>query len=524
MNTLPPLKHAWRECICIGRAAEILTGSVQAQLRRAQKEIGYRRIRFHASFHDELGVVAANPDGTVRYRWALVDQIYDLLVELGFAPIVELNPMPQAIASGDKTFFDYKMNVTPPKTWQAWEDLCYAAAAHFVERYSLSRVKNWLFEVWNEPNLRGQFWTGTEEDYYQLYAASARGIKRVHPDLKVGGPASAGTAMVLPFARWCRDQGVPLDFVTCHNYPMDEYGKWPRREGSPHPLGYAFVNEFKNCRAALDAEGFSPLPIIVTEWNTQHCSPEGIAKWVGTSDCSRLFSAAAALHYAVETDPYVDALGYWTLNDSMQEAGVTSEPLGLRNQYYGLMTIDGLPKPAFHAFRYLARMNGPRLPLVSADRPGQAGGLVTDETVTIRALLWNFQMPLTGDPEWRGTLQLPVPPSLADRGSVLVVAAMITAGAGSLYETWQALGGPVTLTRIESEALAAAAQPRHYILRLPVIDGKATLPFALRRDEVLFAELCPPRVGSCLDGLETDAALAALDRALQYPGAVQLKT
>lgn len=520
---LPPLKHAWRECICIGRAAEILSASVQAQLRAAQKEIGYRRIRFHASFHDELGVVAANSDGSVRYRWALVDQIYDFLVELGFDPIVELNPMPRAIASGDQTFFDYRMNVTPPKSWQAWEDLCHAAAAHFVERYGLARVKRWLFEVWNEPNLLGHFWTGTLEDYYELYAASARGIKRVHPDLKVGGPASAGTKMALPFVRWCRDHGVPVDFVSTHYYPMDEYGSWPRREGSPHAPGYAFVNEFKNFRAALDAAGFAHLPNIVTEWNTQHCSPEGVAKWVGTSDCSRLFSAAAALHYAVETDPYVDALAYWTLNDSMQEAGVTSEPLGLRNQYYGLMTIDGLPKPAFHAFKYLARMGGPRLPLVPSDRPALAGGLVTDETVTTRALLWNFHMPLTDSKEWRGSLRLPTPSGLADHGSVLAVVALITAGAGSLYETWQALGGPATLTRIESEALAAATHPRHHILRLPVKDGYAELPFLLRRDEVLVAELCPPPLGSCLAGEETDAALAALDEALQYPGAVRRK-
>lgn len=519
-KTLPPLKHAWRECICIGRAAEILSPAVQEQLRTAQKEIGYRHIRFHGSFHDELGVVAANPDGTVRYRWALLDQVYDFLVEVGFAPIVELNPMPTAIASGDQTFFDYKMNVTPPKSWQDWEDLSHATAAHFVERHGLAKVKTWLFEVWNEPNLNGQFWTGTEEEYFQLYAASVRGIKRVHPDLKVGGPACAGTAMALPFARWCRDNAVPVDFLSTHNYPMDEYGKWPRREGSPHEPGQAFIDEFKNCRARLDAEGFAHLPNIVTEWNTQHCSPEGKAKWVGTSDCSRLFSGAAALHYAVGTDPYVDALGYWTLNDSMGEAAVTSEPFGNRNQYYGMMTIDGLPKASFHAFKYLGRMNGPRLPQVPENAPGLAGGLVTDETVTTRALLWNFQMPLTETPEWKETVELPVPDALVHDGHVKVLTAILSAGAGSLYETWQALGGPVSLTRIEREALAAASQPRHHAHRLPVQNGKVSLPFTLKTDEVLFTELCPPPLGSSLSTEETDKALNALDHALQYPGAV----
>jgi xylan 1,4-beta-xylosidase len=87
-NSLSPLKHTGRERICIGPAAEILTPSVQDQLRRLQKEIGYRHIRFHGSFHDELGVVGYNGNGSVRYHWAWIDQTYDFLVEIGFDPIV----------------------------------------------------------------------------------------------------------------------------------------------------------------------------------------------------------------------------------------------------------------------------------------------------------------------------------------------------------------------------------------------------------------------------------------------------
>ncbi|MGF1655780.1 MAG: hypothetical protein ACFCU3_02250 [Verrucomicrobiales bacterium] len=518
IDSLPPLKHAWRECVCIGRAAEILTSSVQEQLRLLQKQIGYRHIRFHASLHDELGVVADNGDGSVRYHWALVDQIYDFLVEIGFDPIVELNPMPSAIASGKKTFFDYKMNITPPRDWRDWEQLSAALAAHFVERYGLHRVRRWLFEVWNEPNLSGSFWTGTQEDYFQLYAASVRGIKSIDSLLRVGGPACAGTSMALPFARWCREHDVPVDFLSTHNYPMDEYGIWPRREGSPHAPGRAFIDAFQQCREELDAAGFEHLPNYVTEWNVQHCCSEGKAKWVGTSDCSRLFSAAAALHYAVETDPYVDALGYWTANDSMREAAVTSEPFGQGNQYYGMLTIQGIPKPVFHAFHWLGRMNGPQLPLVPKERPGLAGGLITDETLTTRALLWNFNMPLMASDQWRGELSLPVPTAWGEQKELYVITAMLTAGAGSLYELWLAMGSPVTLSRLEQDALTAASAPRHHALRLPVENNLVRLPFHLEADEVLFAEISPPRLGPAPSSTATEDNVAKLNRALQYPG------
>jgi hypothetical protein len=165
-------------------------------------------------------------------------------------------------------------------------------------------------------------------------------------------------------------------------------------------------------------------------------------------------------------------------------------------------------------------MKGLRLCGIPAQRPALANGLITDETVTSRALLWNFHEPLSAGENWHGTIELPVPGLLVEDGHVRVVTAMLSAGAGSLYETWEALGGPVSLTRLESEAMAAAAQPRHHIHRLSVNNGVARLPFSLKRDEVLFAELCPPRAGTALEASQSDLALTALDQALQYPGSV----
>ncbi|MEM1211575.1 MAG: hypothetical protein AAGI68_04685 [Planctomycetota bacterium] len=525
-GTLPPLKHAWKQCACIGMALEVLRDDMQEQLRRVQREIGYRHIRFHASFHDRLGVVRRAADGSVNYHWALFDKVYDFLVEIGFDPIIELNPMPAAIASGDQLMFDsgWGFNVTPPRSWDLWEDLCRACAAHVVERYGLPRVKNWMFECWNEPNLHGQFWTGTDEEYYQLYAASARGIKSVDPELKVGGPACAGAEMPLPFAKWCRENHVPLDFLSYHGYPMGEYGEYPQRVGSPHEPGFAMVNDFRKAHEELHAEGFGDLPRIITEWNVQHCDEHGNSKWVGTSDCTRLFSGAAALHYTLECEPYVDAFGYWTLSDIFHEAGITQQEFGTNNQYYGMITIEGRPKPVYHAFKYLARMTGPRLrpsESVVADKPPLANLVITDETVTCRALMWNFHMPEDPSRAWEGTLDLPLPESMQDAERVRVVTAQITESSGGVYEAWQAMDGPPSFTRLESEAIEAASHPQHQALILENHDGKVAVPYRLERNEVLFIELSGP-TGNSAEAVSD--ALNKLNHQLEYPGSKKLRS
>jgi xylan 1,4-beta-xylosidase len=50
---------------------------------------------------------------------------------------------------------------------------------------------NWKFEVWNEPNCcPHDFWTGSQQDYFYLFAQTSAALKSVHPALTVGGPAT----------------------------------------------------------------------------------------------------------------------------------------------------------------------------------------------------------------------------------------------------------------------------------------------------------------------------------------------
>ena len=54
------------------------------------------------------------------------------LVKLFF---VELGFMPSALASGNKTIFWWKGNVTPPKDYKKWDDLIKALVQHWTQRY-----------------------------------------------------------------------------------------------------------------------------------------------------------------------------------------------------------------------------------------------------------------------------------------------------------------------------------------------------------------------------------------------------
>ena len=104
----------FHECIGAGRAAEGLRADLAAAVENRQDEISSNTSRFHGILSDDMGVYAENRNGEPQYNWQYVDQLYDALLDLHIRPFVELSFMPSALASGGKTIFWWKANVTPP--------------------------------------------------------------------------------------------------------------------------------------------------------------------------------------------------------------------------------------------------------------------------------------------------------------------------------------------------------------------------------------------------------------------------
>ncbi len=132
--------------------------------------------------------------------------------------------MPKALAADKNALhaFWYKENISPPKNYGKWDELIRQFTKHLVDRYGISEVSQWYFEVWNEPNL--DFWAGDprQATYFELYDHTARAIKSVDPRLRVGGPATAQAAWADVFIRHCVDNNVPVDFVSSHVYGNDK--------------------------------------------------------------------------------------------------------------------------------------------------------------------------------------------------------------------------------------------------------------------------------------------------------------
>ena len=279
-NVKGPRTEVYRECVGAGRAAEGLRAEWQRQLKVCQSEIGFKYIRFHGLLTDDMGVYSETRDGQPRYNWQYIDAVYDQLLATQVRPFVELGFMPSALASGSKTVFWWKANVTPPKSYDKWDALITALVQHWTERYGAEEVKRWPFEIWNEADYQAFFGprdpSHRRDEYFELYAHTAAAVKRVNPAYQVGGPAGSGTSWITPLIEFCDTNKSPLDFISFHAYGLG--GGLGGLDESGNQLLYlnpnlrAPADAASQQRGVIDATVRAGLPIHITEWSTSYSS------------------------------------------------------------------------------------------------------------------------------------------------------------------------------------------------------------------------------------------------------------
>jgi xylan 1,4-beta-xylosidase len=316
-------------------------------------------------------------DGQLTFDFSRIDKLYDGLLARGIKPFIELGFTPEAMATSKQTIFYWKGNTSHPEP-AAWSALIEAFARHLIQRYGAEEVRRWLFEVWNEPNLDGFWERADQKAYFDLYANTARTLKKVDPALRVGGPSTAGADWVVPFLAYAKAQGLPVDFVTTHTYGvdggfLDEKGEEDRKL-SPSPD--SIVGDVRRVREQIQASAFPGLPLYITEWSTSY-NPRDLVH-------DSYISAPWILTKLKATRGLAQAMSYWTYSDLFEEAGPPPSPF---HGGFGLLTPEGIRKPAFFAYKYLNALKGQEIPSADTAALASANGGKTS------VLVWDWQQP-----------------------------------------------------------------------------------------------------------------------------------
>ncbi len=209
----------------------------------------------------------ADENDPASYDFAFTDAYLKAIYESGAEPYYRLG------VTIENWFRIKAYNIAPPKDFEKWARICEHVVRHYNEGWADGFEWNLTYwEIWNEPE-NPPMWSGTREEYFELYRVASNHLKKLFPNIKVGGFASCGFYAVddagasdfyKSFVTWFEEflkyikapeTAAPLDFFSWHIYLSGNWG--PER----------IMTHAKYAREKLDAAGFTNVESHLNEWN-----------------------------------------------------------------------------------------------------------------------------------------------------------------------------------------------------------------------------------------------------------------
>lgn len=419
------------------------------------------------------GAYSEDSNGNPVYSWNILDRIFDTYMTRGVRPYAQIGFMPQALSIKPEPYqhhwtpkakYDeiYTGWAYPPKDYAKWRDLVYNWTKHCVERYGLTEVESWYWEVWNEANIG--YWRGTPAEFHKLHDYAIDGVRRAAPKARVGGPDVAGTGgkFMRDFLEHCLrgtnyatgKPGTPLDFVSFH------------AKGAP-------ITTNDHVRMGIAAqlrtidEGFRMLagypelkgkPVVIGE-----SDPEGCAACQGPSLAYRngtMYSSYTAASFARKHD--------LAARHGVNLEGALTWAFEFEDQPYfaGFRSLasNGLDKPVLNVFRMFSKMGPLRLKVTSdsevpldaiinrgvREKP-DVSALASKDDSTIAVLLWHYHDDDVPGPS--AAVDLNITGLTGASANVRVTHYRIDEEHSNAFSAWKRLGSPQQPTPEQYSAL-----------------------------------------------------------------------
>ena len=460
--------------------------------------------------------------GNPVYDWTIVDKIIDTYIHLGMKPLMQIGFMPEALSTNPQPYRHYWTPTTPyseiyrgwtypPKDYNKWRELVYQWAKHSIERYGRQEVESWYWEVWNEPDIA--YWSGTFEEYCQLYDYAADGLRKALPTARIGGPHTTdpngqrANEFLRKFLTHVTEgtnyatgkKGSPLDYIGFH------------AKGAPRVIdghvrmnvGAQLRNISKGFEAVADFPALKHLPVIIGESDPEGCAacsedyhPQNAYR-NGTM-YSSYTAASFARKYELARQWNVNFLGAVSWSFEFEDQKWFA---GFRD-----LSTNGVNKPVLNVFRMFGLMKGDIVKTVST-APLTANEMVQNsvrehpdinalasiniDERTAAVMIWNYHDDdLPAEPA-QITLKINGLPSIPAQ-KVLLTHYRIDNKYSNSYEVWKTMGRPQNPSKEQIEILERSGQLEMY----------CSPEYADIKDNALQVEFELPRQGVSLIKLE----------------------
>ncbi|MBP3902122.1 MAG: helix-turn-helix domain-containing protein [Blautia sp.] len=340
------IRNCWQDTINIGSASDLLKSDVREHVLDLKELLNIRYVRFWNIFSGDMLIAPAIDEE--NYNFTRLDMIIDFLLDNGLYPHIELGMKPRRLMRTMQEAVIVEENDNS-ELKQKMEQFVRVLMRHLNNRYRRRQLDHWRLELWFDEELRNV--PGEEERYFDQFGRIYRIVRNYSEGMLVGGGGLRGryenpidTEVLLQM--WMQHEVHP-DFIsgTLFSY---ERGSINHDHYSKRSTDNDFLlHELEYFRGAMQKAGMEDIPFFLTEWNLTKSDRNFI-----NDSC---FKGAYIVKNLLDTYGLADMISYFVGSDRVLEHYDSN---GTAFGGSGLLTGNGLIKPAGYAFRFMNWLYG----------------------------------------------------------------------------------------------------------------------------------------------------------------------
>ena len=344
------IEHFWNQAVNIGQAENLLDHRVQSQILQMKESMQFKYVRFWSIFSPNMLLKRDDKYG-IMYNFTKLDKVTDFLVGHGLKPFLDLEEKIRRVNKTDKEYLLLEENKVEFASILQWEEFVKQLTLHWLRRYGMEELSTWKIEVFFDGyRIQGEH---PVDSYFHIFKSIFSVVKGYIPDIEIGG-----CGFFPDFFHQCEKEGrnfweewlrkTPLpDFISIMSYTYEpkeydgDYFGFEKKSEDPEYL----MHSIHKMKEELVKHGFEGIKLYITEWNLT-VSDRNILN----DSC---FQGAYIMKNVVDVYGDIDMLCYFQGTDLYTEFYDT---MWLMHGGQGLLTKDGITKPAGFAFRFLKKL------------------------------------------------------------------------------------------------------------------------------------------------------------------------
>jgi beta-xylosidase len=345
-----PLNRCWSKAVNMGSMDDMSTANVQFQLQYLCKELKFKYVRIWSVFTKPMAICDGKRIG--NYNYTAMDGVLDFLVQNHLCPWFDFTARPNANVRAADDLVWYRNDNIEFQSRRAWEALFEDFLHHIVKRYGIDEVKNWYFEIGMDM-FHGDCRTYEEPDFSfaNVYRFACEKVRQIIPGAFFGLSAAVANAQpeqkVALYQNWIA-QGHEPDFISFFLFPyIPHLGAQRTAENAfvRSPDEQAFEKQLVLMKDIMNGIGLGNSRLFISEWNISVSTRSFL-----NDSC---FRGAYMCRKAIAAMESVEMMAVWMGSDWNSNYYDT---YGVVNGGGGLLTRDGIRKPAYYALQFLGRL------------------------------------------------------------------------------------------------------------------------------------------------------------------------